>query len=222
MSGIDASLREAMARGDARAAADLLRAKLTESPDPDTRLELARMLHLIDVEASKKELERAHDEFVQRGAMRRAAIAASRLGVYYMSGLGNRIAARAWFSRAWRLLDAEGPCLERGWVAIADIGCNANDPALLRERAEIALAMARQFGDVALEAKALADSGLALIETGELAEGFVRLDEAIALVTAGSVHDPISGTAQIPRIGLRRPLQPILSSQALFATRRNC
>jgi homogentisate 1,2-dioxygenase len=118
-------------------------------------------------------------------------VVAARLGIYYMSGVGNRVVARPWFARAWRLLEGEGDCIERAQVAIADVACNADDPTMLRERADIALAIARKLHDVALEAKALADSGLALVELGEVADGLARLDEAIALITGGEIRDRV-------------------------------
>src|SRR5690606_29226868 len=48
--------------------------------------------------------------------------------------------------------------------------------------AELALDRARRFGDVNLEAKALADGGLAHVQAGRVAVGMTMLDEAMALV----------------------------------------
>ena len=46
------------------------------------------------------------------------------------------------------------------------------------------------------EVRALADSGLALVTLGRVAEGFGRLDEALAAITAGEVRDPaVAGVA---------------------------
>ncbi|MDO7868358.1 hypothetical protein [Nocardioides jiangxiensis] len=68
-----------------------------------------------------------------------------------------------------------------GWVALAGLGCDVDDPDELFARAERALACARAFGDVDLEAKALADGGLARVQAGRIAEGMAMLDEANAL-----------------------------------------
>ena len=46
------------------------------------------------------------------------------------------------------------------------MGCDVDDPAVLLERAELALDRARRFGDVDLEIKALADGGLAHVQAG--------------------------------------------------------
>jgi len=68
------------------------------------------------------------------------------------------------------------------------MGCDVDDPAELLARAELALDRARLFGDVNLEAKALADAGLAHVQAGRLDEGMTLLDEAMAL-TCGPVDD---------------------------------
>ena len=95
--------------------------------------------------------------------------------------MGNLIAGRAWFARARRLIEDEDPCIEQGWVAVAAMGCDVDDPAALLAAAELALDVARRFGDVNLETKALADAGLAHVQAGRLPEGMALLDEAMAL-----------------------------------------
>lgn len=110
-----------------------------------------------------------------------AAMACVRLGGVYANALGNLTAARAWFARAWRLVEDEPPCLAQGWVAVAALGCDVDDPERLLASAELALDRARRFGDVNLETKALADAGLAHVEQGRLAQGMALLDEAMAL-----------------------------------------
>ena len=111
-----------------------------------------------------------------------------RLGNVYANALGNLTAGRAWFARARRLVDELPPCVEQGWVAVAAMGCDVNDPAELLAAAELALDRARRFGDVNLETKALADAGLAHVQAGRVAEGMLLLDEAMALV-CGPVDD---------------------------------
>ena len=61
------------------------------------------------------------------------------------------------------------------------MGCDVDDPAALLAAAELALDVARRFGDVNLETKALADAGLAHVQAGRLLEGMALLDEAMAL-----------------------------------------
>jgi hypothetical protein len=134
-----------------------------------------------DLNALVAHLSAAVRELTAAKEPKRAAMACVRLGQSYENALGNMTAARAWFSRASRLVENEPPCLEQGWVAIAAMGCDVDDPATLLQAAELALERARHFGDVNLETKALADAGLAHVQSGRTAEGMALLDEAMAL-----------------------------------------
>lgn len=115
------------------------------------------------------------------GDVHTAAMVSARLGFVFEAFIGNRVAARTWFQRAIRLLADQPDCVEQGWVALAGLGCDVDDPRELRARASLALDRARRFGDVDLEAKALADGGLARVQAGEVTEGMQMLDEAITL-----------------------------------------
>jgi hypothetical protein len=119
--------------------------------------------------------------FTEAGDVRSAAMACARLGWAFETFVGNRTAARVWFARATRMVQDEPACVEQGWIALAGLGCDVDDPAELKARAELALDRACRFGDVDLEAKALADGGLARVEAGDVAEGMRQLEEAIAL-----------------------------------------
>lgn len=188
-----AAVREAFERRDLSAAVSGLRSYLQESRDPEARLELCRLLPALGCyDEAREQLETAFREFSDAGATKRAALAASHIGALYLTWIGNRVAGRAWLSRAWRMIEREEPCLERGWIATWDVGCQYDDPDDLRRRAEIALDAAREFGDRNLETKALADSGLAMVEAGEIEAGMARLDEAMALVTSGYASDPVT------------------------------
>lgn len=191
-----AEAREAMQRRDLAAAAAALRSHLSEHRDPEARLELARVLPPLGYyDEAREQLETALREFSQAGAARRAALTASHIGALYLTWIGNRVAGRAWLTRAWRMIEQEGPCLERGWIATWDVGCHYDDPEDLRLRAEIALETARSFCDPSLETKALADSGLAMVEAGEIEAGMDRLDEAMTLVTSGQADPWTAGAA---------------------------
>ena len=109
-------------------------------------------------------------------------MACAQLGDVFANAVWNQTAARAWFLRATRLIENEPPCIEQGWVAVAALGCDVDDPLELQARAELALDRARRFGDVNLETKALADLGLARVQAGRVKEGMALLDEAMALV----------------------------------------
>lgn len=138
-------------------------------------LESGRVEESIDI------LSAALQRFTAECDHRRAAVTSAKLGWIFEGFVGNRPAARAWFSRAARLIGDQPHCVEQGWVALAGLGCDVDDPDDLAARAELALDRARVFGDVDLEAKALADGGLARVQSGQITEGMTMLDEAIAL-----------------------------------------
>jgi tetratricopeptide (TPR) repeat protein len=129
-------------------------------------------------------------EATAAGDVRTAALASARLGGVFQTLMGNKVAARPWFTRAIRLLADEPPCVEQGWVALAPLGCDVDDAAALMARADDALALARRFAVVDLEVKALADGGLARVQAGLIDEGMARLDEALALACGSDQHDP--------------------------------
>jgi tetratricopeptide (TPR) repeat protein len=135
----------------------------------------------LDVEGCVTHLSAAIREFTAAGEPMRAAMTCVRLGDVLATAMGNLTASRAWFARARRLVEAEPPCLEQGWVAVAAMGCDVDDPAALLAAAELALDRARRFGDVNLETKALADAGLAHVQAGRVDRGMALLDEAMAL-----------------------------------------
>ena len=134
-----------------------------------------------DVEAVITHLSTAIRGFTAADEKCRAAMACVQLGEIFANALGNMTASRAWFARARRLVEDEPPCIEQGWVAVAAMGCDVDDPAELLAAAELALDRARRFGDLNLETKALADGGLAHVQAGRVAEGMALLDEAMAL-----------------------------------------
>lgn len=135
----------------------------------------------MDVDALVAQLAAAIRGFTAAGAVRPAAMASARLGDAYANALGNLTASRAWIARAERLVAEEPDCVEQGWVAVAAMGCDVDDPEVLLAHAELALDRARRFGDVNLEMKALADGGLAHVQAGRVVEGMGMLDEAMAL-----------------------------------------
>ena len=141
------------------------------------------------VDAAIVHLAAAVRELTAAGDPRGAAMASARLGDVYHNYLGNKVAGRPWYRRAIRLVEDEEPCVEQGWAAVAMIGCDVDDPAVLRDRAELALERARRFGDIDLEIKALADGGLARVNLGLIDEGMTMLDEAMALASGDGAGD---------------------------------
>ncbi|MFY9615549.1 MAG: LuxR C-terminal-related transcriptional regulator [Candidatus Dormiibacterota bacterium] len=133
--------------------------------------------------------ERAYKAYIEEGN-ELAAIRSATHMVSLREMVGDWAAARGWERRGWRLLDEVGPCLERGYHALALVGCNVHDPRVLEERADLALGVAREFKDHGLEIRALADKGLGLICQGRVDEGFELLDEVVVAVAAGEMPNP--------------------------------
>lgn len=142
-----------------------------------------------DIDGGVLHLSTAVRQLTAAGDNRGAALASARLGELFQSILGNKVAARPWFTRAMRLVEDEEPCVEQGWVALAQMGCDVDDPAVLLARADFALERARRFADADLEMKALADGGLARVEAGQVDEGMAMIDEAMALACGGGSSD---------------------------------
>ncbi|MGH2717931.1 MAG: tetratricopeptide repeat protein, partial [Actinomycetota bacterium] len=160
--------------------------------DPELHLLRGQMAYVtVEGDLAASELTAAWNGFERAGLAGRAALAAASLGQLYFECLGNRVAANAWLARASRLIAGAPRCLEQGWVAVTLVGCSISDPTALEANAAVALAIAEEFGDVALEGKALADGGLALVSLGQVKEGMTRLDEAMALVTSGAIDDAV-------------------------------
>ena len=116
-----------------------------------------------------------------------ARVAAHIIGIHEL--LGADAVCQAWEQRGLRVIEGLEPCVERGYLALARTGCNIHDPLELQERAELALDLARRFGDRDLELRAQADKGLALVCCGFVNAGFALLDEVMVSIAAGEMND---------------------------------
>lgn len=172
-------------------AAVKLREAVAAGPDPLAH-ELLGGLLLFDDDpvGARAELELAFRRWKDAGQARSAALVAATLADVHTSWLGNPIVGRGWVGRALRLLAPEGRCVEQGYVALAVIACEAGDVDGVERSAGMALELALEFGDSELEVRALSDSGYALVVQGRTVEGFARLDEAMAALSAGEVRSP--------------------------------
>ncbi len=143
-----------------------------------------------DLAGARRELEMAFRQWKDAGQTRAAALVAAALADLHTSWLGNPVVGQGWVARARRLVVAEGRCVEQGYVDLAVIACEAGDVDRLEQAAGRALELAREFGDLELEVRSLSDSGYAFVVQGRLADGFARLDEAMAALSAGEVRNP--------------------------------
>jgi len=113
-----------------------------------------------------------------------AARAAIWLANEYLIATGNRAAWNGWLERASGALESVAPCAEHGWLLVSR-GRRDEDIRASVRACEEALVVARQFRDVDLEVLTLSLLGRSLVAVGRVDEGFARLDEAMAAVTAG-------------------------------------
>jgi class 3 adenylate cyclase len=132
--------------------------------------------------------ERAYAGHVAAGNGRRAA----RVALVLAEDAVNRSAmsvAAGWLGRAERLLEHEDEGVEhahlayvRGFIAVLS---GALDRAL--EETQIAVDLARRFGDRSLEAVALTWHGKALLHKGDVTAGLALLDETTAAAISGEL-----------------------------------
>lgn len=182
--------RVALAAGDLASAVMLLRAVTVLGPAPEAHAMLGGLLYVVDdLSGARRELELAFRQWRDAGEPRQAAMVATHLADLHASGFGNFAAGQGWISRARRLLAPFGRCVEQGYVELSLVACAVDDVERLEEVTELALGLASEFGDANLEVRALADSGYALVVQGRTREGFARLDEAMAALSAGEVTD---------------------------------
>lgn len=165
--------------------------------DPAEALQLGRLAYADDrLDDARQHFEAAFTGFKQRGDGCAAARVATVLSELHGGMLGNPAAAKGWSERAKRLLEEVGPCVEWGYFELARMACDRPDVDGLAASAERARRIAVEYGDPALEVRALADGGLALISQGRVKEGFERLDEALAALSTGEIQDPyVIGTS---------------------------
>jgi DNA-binding NarL/FixJ family response regulator len=181
-----AEIPRLLGQGDIRGAIAALRRLVEASGDPDDRMLLGQLVFLTtDYAEATNQLERAYRDFQSLGMPRQAAMAATHLGRVYFDGLENQVVGRGWFTRALGLLEHEEPCVERGYAALGLVGCSVASADELDASARMALDLAHRFQDRALECKALADWGLALVSMGRLREGMARLDQAFTMIVGG-------------------------------------
>jgi DNA-binding CsgD family transcriptional regulator len=183
--------------GDIDGGRAILDALVDAGGDPTAHFVRGMALFADDrLDDTRRDWEAAFEGFRKRGEYASAARAAMGLAELHVSAFGNDAAGQGWLGRARRLLDRVGPCVERGWFEVALMACTRPDVDDLLSSADRALEIALEYGDPDLEVRALADGGLALVSQGRLAEGFARLDEALAAISGGQLRDPsVAGAA---------------------------
>src|SRR5436305_11454798 len=166
----------ALRRGDFVTARVELEAAVASNPTAGD-LEILSGLCMIaeDFDVARRHGEAAYRLYREADDLCRAAATALRLA-HIHDYFGNNAAMQGWLARAARLLDEVGPCVERGYYELVHAGCEVRDVSELEAPAARALALAQQFRDPDLEARALAGSGLALVSQGRITERAARLE----------------------------------------------
>ncbi len=165
--------------------------------DPQDLERLAAAAYLLGKDDDSADLwARAHNEFVNRGDVERAARCAFWLA-FGLLDKGETARGGGWMGRARRLLD-EGrrDCVEQGYLLVpmairqAIEGNLTEAYAVFSQAAEIG----DRFGDRDLATLARHGQGRALIRLGEIARGVALLDEVMVAVTSGEVFPIVVGT----------------------------
>ena len=146
-----------------------------------------------DYEHARTYLETAFRLHREAGSWAPAARDAMELAEMHRSVFGNPSASRGWLERAKRLIDPHPECVEAGYLELAIMACDRPDVIDVERSADRALALAHRHGDDDLAIRALADGGFALVCQGRLREGFARIDEALAAISAGDARELATG-----------------------------
>lgn len=164
--------------------------------DPEDRERLATASYLLGRdEESSDAWGRAHQDYLGRGDVRRAA----RCAFWLAFGLLNRgetARGHAWVARARRLLD-EGAqdCVERGYLRLPAALQRIDEGDYERAAAEFdeAVRIGRRFGEPDLVALSRHGQGRCSIRMGRIDEGVSLLDEAMVAVDAGELSPIVVG-----------------------------
>lgn len=165
--------------------------------EPDEVGHFAAVAFLLGREDESASLwARAHDEFLNRGEVIRAARCAFWAG-FGLLGKGEGSLGGGWIARARRLVEDDGrDCVERGYVLL---------PAALERAAQSNFVGARdafrqaaeigdRFRDQDLTSLARQGEGRALIRLGETERGLALLDEVMVAVSGREVSPVVVGT----------------------------
>ena len=144
----------------------------------------AALWWLGESQASVDSSTRAYALFRRADDIEGAVRSATWLCITYKSNFGNFAAANGWIERADRLLQPIeiGALHAWAWIARAYQMPDLETAAELSERA---LRVARECHDVDLELVALSQAGRIRVASGDNAQGFAMIDEAMAAALGG-------------------------------------
>lgn len=163
-------------------------------PDDLLSLALASILTGRD-EESDAVLARAHEQFLARGEVARAAQSAIWLGMSLLN-VQEIVRGSAWIARAERLLDDAGlDCVERGWLLLprARQLLVHGDVRTAGRLFEQALDVATRFHDRDLRALSGLGVGACRVHAGGVQEGLLFLDDVMTAIEAREVTPRVAG-----------------------------
>lgn len=141
------------------------------------------------------QLERAHRQHLDGGAVARAAGCAFWIGHSFLFR-GERARAGGWFARAQRLLDDTGTdCVARGYL-LAPVWLEQMGRASFEEGLQTAVdaeAIGRRFGDADLIWLARDEQARALLRLGRADDGLRLIDEALVVAGANELSPIMTG-----------------------------
>jgi tetratricopeptide (TPR) repeat protein len=130
----------------------------------------------------------AYNGFKAMGQTNKAAVLACWLGREQVFLYSNTVAMQGWFARADTLLSSPSHSPERAWCLVLRASMEAPPQALEHVTSQV-IETAREFGDINLEAFALAFWGLSKVVQGHVQEGMRHLDEAMTMAISKEVRD---------------------------------
>jgi DNA-binding CsgD family transcriptional regulator len=138
--------------------------------------------------------QRACTAYEETGDPEAAARCSSRLCIEHALR-GDAAASAGWLMRAQRLVEESSDSRDAGFVMVvrASIAIFRGDPAAAIGLAQRAAGIGRQLRDLDLTVMGVHVEGLALLTSGDLAEGMALLDEAMTSVVAGELTPYTTG-----------------------------
>lgn len=144
-----------------------------------------------DYGAAIERRERAFELFRATGDDVGAASCARFVGFVYGVVYGNGAAFSGWLGRARSLIETTGDSPERARIELTQAN-QASDAALRERHLAAAEEIAHRAGDTDTVFDVMSQRGLHLVLQGSVDEGMALLDEALAAVAGGEVHDLIA------------------------------
>ncbi len=180
--------RRALERARWAVARDAFQAALAADDSAEARegLGLARWF-LGDVGGAIEARSRAFELYAATSRCDDAARTAVWVSHQHVVG-GRASAARGWLQRAERVLQLAAECEGHGWVAV-ERARHATEPENRIGHALRALDIARRLRAGDLEIFALSVVGRARVEAGQVEDGLLLLEEAMAGATSGQVRN---------------------------------